>query len=356
MRWGATRDGAHAESSVPAPSLQWYLAEGATHGDLSLFYLIQNPSSTTAAQVEIRFLLPTGAPMVRSYEVAANSRFTLRVDEIPELAATDVSAVVTSTNAVPIIVERAMYSSAAGVFAAGHASAGVTALSTQWFFAEGATGQFFDLFLLFANPNATDAALTATYLLPDGAAVVKHYTVPANSRQTVYVASEDPALADTAVSVIVQSTNGVPILAERAMWWPHGQAWYEAHNSAGSTVTGTKWAVADGELGTGTEATQTYILVANTSATSAALQVTVLFESGAPLVREYVVAANSRFNILVGTEFALAPGTRFSVIVESRPHGLPASAAQIVVERAMYWNAGGVTWAAGSNLLATKLQ
>ncbi len=81
-----------------------------------------------------------------------------------------------------------------------------------------------------------------------------------------------------------------------------------------------------------------------------------LFESGAPLVREYIVAANSRFNVPVGTEFALAPGTRFSVIVESRPHGLPASAAQIVVERAMYWNAGGVTWAAGSNLLATKLQ
>ena len=29
---------------------------------------------------------------------------------------------------------------------------------------------------------------------------------------------------------------------------------------------------------------------------------------------------------------------------------------QIVVERAMYSNAGGVRWAAGTNALATKLQ
>ena len=54
----------------------------------------------------------------------------------------------------------------------------------------------------------------------------------------------------------------------------------------------------------------------------------------------------------VGPEFGLTPGTRFSAVVES----LGATPAQIVVERAMYWNAGGVIWAAGSNLLATRLR
>ena len=44
--------------SVPAPALRWYLAEGATHGAFDLFYLIQNPSLTSAASVRIRFLLP----------------------------------------------------------------------------------------------------------------------------------------------------------------------------------------------------------------------------------------------------------------------------------------------------------
>jgi hypothetical protein len=351
MRWDLTsRFGAHAESSVAAPSLQWFLAEGATHGFFSLFYLIQNPSATTAAQIRIRFLLPSGSPLERDYPVGPNSRFTLAVDEIPELASTDVSAVITSLNGVPVIVERAMYSSAAGTFAAGHDSAGVTAPSLQWFFAEGATGTFFDEFLLFANPGAAAAAIQATYLLPGGGTVVKNYTVDANSRRTVNVQHEDPALADTAVSVSLQSTNGVPIIAERAMWWPHGQAWHEAHNSAGSTVTGTRWGLADGERGAGAEDTQTYILVANTSASEAALRVTVLLESGIPLVRTYTVPGNSRFNVPVGDHFLLPPGTRFSAVVET------TNAVPIVVERAMYWNADGVIWAAGSNLLATKLQ
>ena len=352
MRWDqATRGGAHAEGSVPAPALRWYLAEGATHGFFDLFYLIQNPSLTATASVRVRFLRPSGAPIERFYTVQPNSRFTLAVDAIAELSATDVSAVIEGLNGLPIIVERAMYSSAAGVFAAGHDSAGVTAPATEWFFAEGATGGFFDLFMLLANPNTTEAAVQATYLLPSGATVVRTYQVPGDSRRTIYVALEDPALADTAVSIKLLVTNGVGIIAERSMWWPHGQAWYEAHNSVGATATGTKWAVADGEQG-GAEAAQTYLLIANTSPFAATLRVTVLLENGPPLIREYTATANSRFNVPVGSDFSLPSGTRFGAVVES----LGATPARIAVERAMYWNAGGQLWAAGSNLLATRLQ
>ena len=130
MRWDATRDGAHAEASVPAPSLQWYLAEGATHGAFDLFYLIQNPSLTSAAQRADPVSAAAGAPIVRSYTVAPNSRFTLPGGR-DSGARRDrrVGGHRRALNGVPIIVERAMYSSAAGVFAAGHDSAGVTALS-----------------------------------------------------------------------------------------------------------------------------------------------------------------------------------------------------------------------------------
>ena len=51
------------------------------------------------------------------------------------------------------------------------------------------------------------------------------------------------------MSVRLASTNGVGFLAERSMWWPHGQPWIEAHNAAGATASGTKWAVGDGEVG-----------------------------------------------------------------------------------------------------------
>jgi hypothetical protein len=48
-------------------------------------------------------------------------------------------------------------------------------------------------------------------------------------------------------------------------------------------------------------------------------------------------------------DFPGAAGRRFGAVVES----LGATPAQIVVERAMYTSPGGVTWAAGTNALAT---
>jgi len=144
------------------------------------------------------------------------------------------------------------------------------------------------------------------------------------------------------------------------MWWPHGQAWYEAHNSEGATTTGTRWGLGDGEVGLLPEDTATFILIANTSATTATVRVTLLLETGAPISKDFTVPANSRFNVGVlssdnpdGPGIMRVPrGTRFSSVIES----IGGTPAQIVVERAMYWNAGGVFWAAGSDLLATKLQ
>ena len=146
MTWSATGYGSHAETSLPAPASTWYLAEGATHSGFSLFYLIQNPGSA-ATTVQVTYLLPApAAPIVKSYPVAANSRFNIWVNqEGGPLASTDVSAVITAPAGTPIIVERAMYRDAGGqVFGAGHNSAGITTPSTNWFLAEGATGSYFD--------------------------------------------------------------------------------------------------------------------------------------------------------------------------------------------------------------------
>ena len=93
------------------------------------------------------------------------------------LASTDVSAVFEVLNGQPIIVERAMYADVPGQrFGAGHESAGVTAPALEWFLAEGATGSYFDLFVLIANPGTADAQVEATYLLPDGTTLVRPYT------------------------------------------------------------------------------------------------------------------------------------------------------------------------------------
>ena len=59
------------------------------------------------------------------------------------------------------------------VFGAGHAGAGVPTAQARWFLAEGATGSFFDLYYLIANPAPQAARVRVSYLLPAGAPVVK---------------------------------------------------------------------------------------------------------------------------------------------------------------------------------------
>jgi len=360
MTWDGTGFGSHAETSIEQPATTWYLAEGSTAGNFDLFYLLQNPNAAPA-QVTITFLRPSGGPLTKSYTVNARSRRTINVDTETgftgrpaterSLQSSDVSAQIV-TNGVPILVERAMYMTVNGrVFAAGHDSAGVTAPQVSWFLAEGATGTFFDLFILLANPSTTPTTVEITYLLSNGTQTVRQYGLPAQSRRTVYVDSQ-PGLENVATSAIVRSLNAaVPILVERSMWWPDGN-WTEAHNSAGAVVTSPVWALAEGEVG-GTFATQTFALVANTSPFTATVRATAYFEDqGTPLVGTYTVPANSRFNVNYSN--TIAQGRRFSVLIEgSGP--TPSQEPQLVVERAMYSNSGNTVWAAGTDALGTPI-
>jgi uncharacterized delta-60 repeat protein len=357
MTWDVSGYGSHAETALVRPELTWYLAEGATHSGFALFYLLQNPNPVPA-DVRVTFLLPQGAPLVRTYSVAPASRLNVWVNQIAGLEATDVSAVIEVTNGRPIVVERAMYLTRGGqLFSAGHASAGVPAPTTAWFLAEGATGPYFDLFVLLANPDPSQTAqVDLTYLLPGGGTRTKRYTVAPQTRFTVWVdeevfPGEGKLLADSAVSVRVQSFNQVPIVVERAMWWPGTAAtWHEAHNSAGSTNTGFRWALAEGE-DAGPNGSETYILIANVSSFTSSVRVTLVFEDGATAARTFEVPAASRFNVQVRQAFPEAAGRRFGALVEAvetRP--------ELVVERAMYSNGGGVRWAAGTNALGTRLQ
>ena len=288
-----------------------------------------------------------------------------------ELADEEMSALVEVLEGPDIIVERAMYHSRPGrpAFDAGHNSLGITAPATSWFLAEGATGTFFDLFVLIANPSAQDAQVQATYLLETGATLTRTYTVAARSRRTVWVDVEDPALENAAVSTVLTSTNGVGIIVERAMWWPGPTlaTWTEAHNSPGVTQTGSAWALAEGESG-GERAWDTYVLVANTSPFGGTARVTLHYDDGTTESADVPLAASSRRTVAIGAqpEFTKQAGRRYGVIVESLGVG-GGEAPQIVVERAMYSSDPGRTfqgdfaptmpyWSAGTNAIATRLR
>ena len=282
-------DGAAAslETAVDQPSTTWHFAEGSTIDPMELFYLVQNPGQAPA-RVEVRYLLPNGAPVVRTHTVDAGSRATIWVDrEDPALAATDVAATITSLDGAPIVVERSLYLREAGSAAprGGDTSTGVTAPATRWF-VEGETGRYTTRLLL-ANPGSEPAEVRATYERADGRRVSRSYALAPSSRQTIDVASVHPSLSNATLGITVEAS--APIVVERTKWWGANGTFDEAVSGTGSTTGAARWLLAEAELGGERQATTTVALFNQGAATDVA--VTLLFEDGAEVSATFPVAA-----------------------------------------------------------------
>jgi hypothetical protein len=148
----------HGEQALRGPALTWFFAEG-SQGFFDTYLLLVNPQATPNTAT-VRFLMEGSAPIERTFPLAPASRFNVVAGLVPELAGRSFGAVVTFTT--PGLAERAMYFGMP-LFNGGSAAAGVTSPSTTWYHAEGATGAYFDLYLLLANPGATAANATVTY-------------------------------------------------------------------------------------------------------------------------------------------------------------------------------------------------
>ena len=346
MRWDATGYGASTEKAATALSRTWYFAEG-SQGFFATFLLLVNPQEASNG-VTVRFLREGSTPLTKTYTMLPRQRLTIDAGSVPELVDTSFGIEVTFTE--PGMAERAMYFGRRALWDAGHESAGAPAPAADWYLAEGATGAFFETFVLVANPSDTPAQVTMTYL-PEGApTVTRQHQVPANGRLTVNIEQEDPALANFG-AIGTRVTSTVPVIVERSQYWPFSpDQWYEAHNSFGETATATHWGLAEGRTGFGDAAYKTYILLTNADASATAhITMTFLREHGTPVIKQFDVAPASRLTVDVGSAQVpeLAEGGAFGAdIVSDVP---------IAVERAMYSNANGQFWAAGTIAAATRL-
>jgi len=357
-RWGEHQElGAHAEQAVDQPRTSWYFAEGST-GCFQLFYLLVNPNATPA-EVDITYTRRApDTPLVKHYSLPPFARTTIPVNAEEGLSAAEISAAIIVANGQPIVAERAMYSSCFGtVLRGGHDAVASPAPATQWFFAEGATGSFFNLYLLLANFETADAAVDVEYLLDDGTTETHAHVVPAHSRLTIDVATESARLASANVSAIVRSTNTVPVVAERAQWWPRDN-WTDGHVSAGATEPGIEWQAAGAEVG-GAQDTQTFLLIANTAVTAATVQVRLVYDDGTSksLPQPLTLTPQSRATLSLGEVFASTHNRTFGVVVDS----LGETPAPLVVELSSYSNTptpdgGRQLWGAGTNLVATRVR
>jgi len=344
MFWDQTFYGSHGAAAIEGARTRFLFGEG-SQGFFQTFLLIENANST-AANVSVQFL-PEGAGLVvtKNYTVGPNTRTTVAVAGIPEMANTSFSMVVDSD--IPIAAERAMYFGDP-VFNGGTDSPGVGLAATQWYFAEGSTGGFFDTFLLLGNAGTRTANVTMTYQLITGGTVVVNRQVGPFSRLTVNAAAENPALAATSFGVSISSSE--PITAERSMYWDRSLngTWYEAHNTFGANAPGTKWGLAEGRVGT-TKNFHTYILIGNPGSLDSQVQVTFLRADGGTVVKNYTVPANSRFNVDVNGMVPELIDEEFGATIKV------LSGSPVIVERSLYNSSGGVLFAAGTNTTAVRL-
>src|SRR5262249_30930299 len=93
-----------------APSDVFDFAEGATSSTFTEFLTIENPTNQ-AATVVVAFLPAGGTAFTRVYTVAANSRFTLKANDVVPNGSFSLAV---EAN-VPIVAERPMYFAYGGV-------------------------------------------------------------------------------------------------------------------------------------------------------------------------------------------------------------------------------------------------
>jgi hypothetical protein len=305
-----------------------------------------NPNASPT-DVTFTFLREGEGPVTKTLSVGANARLTLDAGAVPEIVNRSFGIAVHASQ--PIMAERSMYfgTTPTRLWSGGTESAGVTSLSTHWFMAEGATGGFFDTFVLLSNPNSVEAHVTFQYLLDTGEVVTVPKVVPAHARLTTNVEAEaDTRLHNAAVSTVVNADQ--PIIAERSMYWPGAAVpWGEGHNSFGVVDAGVHWGLAEGRTG-GPFNYHTYILLANPQSSAATVTVTFLREGNAPVIKTFEVPATSRFNIDTGTIAELA-NESFGVEIQAT-NNVP-----IIVEESMYWDSNGFQFSGGTNATGSRL-
>jgi hypothetical protein len=319
-------------SSASSLATSWYLAEGFTGDNFDTYILLSNFSATTDSLVRVSYMREDGTVIRKKYTIKKNTRYSIHVDDIPELADTAFSTVVDVLPPGPdIVVERAMYFDYGGR-TGGHATAASPLTGSVWYFAEGFTGGDFDTYILLENPNPTnDAEVKVTYMKQDGTTVEQNLTVVSESRYTIHV-DELAGMSDTAFSTKVAVQSGPDIVAERSMYFDYGDR-IGGHTNIGleGSLIDNKYYLAEGYTGSDFD---TYVLLSNPSdTTDATVDVTFVKPDGAILTETYNIGKHSRHTIHVD-EIPGFSDVSFGTTIET-------SVGQVVAERAMYFNYEG---------------
>ncbi len=246
----------------------------------------------------------------------------------------------------PIIAERPIYFDYQEM-QGGDVEMGAVKPAITWYFSEGSCRPEFDPFICVNNLGDSVSEIEITYMLGDAQVVEQNLEIPAHSRTTVVV-KDLLGVADDAAhdfSCKVESTNGVPTVAERVQYFDYHDEWSGGHVVRGVTSLGPVAYIAEGTCRPGFE---TYITIQNPGEVDTAARLTYMLGDGTTGEQAISVPAHSRETVRPADILGVAddPAHDFSTMVES------TGGVDLVVERPMYFNYDGV-WPGGHCSTAT---
>ena len=209
-----------------APATDYFLSEGTTAWGFTTYVLVQNPNDSSV-QVTLTYMTPKGPAAQPAFTMPANSRKTIRVNDIKpsngypiDVSNTDLSTQVHGS--APIIAERSMYwKGGPDSGEACHDSIGLASSHTSFYLPDGQTSNNWETWTLVQNPNPGAVTVQVSYLPAGGGNPVTFKDeIPANSRKIYNMAgaASYPGIQGRA-SIMVRSLDDArPIMVERSMY------------------------------------------------------------------------------------------------------------------------------------------
>jgi outer membrane biosynthesis protein TonB len=318
------------DSTSPEP-YRSYLAEGATSSTFTTTLSLANP--TTQQATATLYLRAAGDAQSYVRAVTVPPLGQLEVDGADMLGGRSAAFGVGVTASVPLGVGRTMtWNGGAG----GHAELATATPSPRWYFAEGTTRPPFELFYLVFNPGPSTATVSVTYLLPSGATAARYHEIPAGERRSIWVNQDGADVQRADVAAVIESVNGQPIVAERALYLSGGKSFTGGLVGLGATAPQARWVLAEGATGT---YFTTQLTLANPNPKGVTVRLRFRRPDGVLVERKIAVPALSRRTVNVADVDRRLRDTAVWTEV------LASEALPIVVERTTWWP--GTTWQDG---------
>lgn len=270
-------------------------------------YAVLDPSSNARTLYSVTDSVPAGATLVRSVNTDVGNN-------------KQVSAMVKASGG--IVAEEVITRVGADGSALDAASTlGSSHLSTNWYFAEGYTGESLQEYITLYNPSATAANAEIKYMPTVGnAPLAQSVSVPANGQVTVNVRAQYNLLSPAgSKSIGAQVTSDQAIAVDRAMYWGDGDGSGKYGYSLGSGISTPAATQYFAFLPT-SDGSQSFVTVLNPSGSSSIVTLNLLSQSGSTVKSVSAsVNANARYTFVVPSIIAGAGAISGGLVSSQTP-------------------------------------